>query len=75
MASRLAQHLLNAAVGRERKCWKTKEIVEEIKNVMSNKARETVDATLTGLRLVYRWDSAFKGPWELMYAKDGQTPK
>lgn len=37
-APRLAQHLLNAAVGWERKRWKMKEIVEEIKNVTSNKA-------------------------------------
>jgi len=38
MAPSLAQHLLNTAVGLERKCWEMKEIVVVIKNVMSNKA-------------------------------------
>lgn len=75
MAPRLVQHWLNAAVGWELKCWKMKEIVDDIKNVISNKARETVDATLTGLTVIYDWDFAFKGPCELMHAKGGPTPK
>ena len=53
MTPRSAQRLLNTTVGWERKCWKMKEIVDVIKNVMSNKAQEIVDATLTGLRLIY----------------------
>lgn len=46
-----------------------KEIADAIKNVMSNKAWRTVDATLAGLRL------SLQGPHELRHAKGGPTPK
>lgn len=47
MVLRLAWVLLDTTVGCERKCYKMKETVDVIKNVMSNEAWGTADTTLT----------------------------
>lgn len=64
MVLRLAQLLLDTTVGWEWKCWKMKETLDVTKNVMSNEAWWTVDATWTGLRLIYQCHSAFWWPCE-----------
>lgn len=64
MVLRLAWVLLDTTVGCERKCYKMKETVDVIKNVMSNEAWGTADTTLTGLRLIDQHRSAFWQPCE-----------
>lgn len=64
MVLRLAWLLLDTTVGWEWKCWKMRETVDVIKNVMSNEAWWTADATLTGLGLINQHHSVFWWPCE-----------
>lgn len=66
MVLRLVRLLLDTTVGWEQKCWKMKETVDVIKNVMSSEVWWTVDATLTGLRLICQHCSAFWWPCEVV---------